>query len=78
MKVRTVTEDNCNQMLSDLLELSPNPVLKISKDGNVLYSNNAARNCLNHLDFAAAGSVLDTWTELVSEVCTSGESKEIQ
>jgi PAS domain S-box-containing protein len=43
-----------DEFLARLPEQNPAPVMRLSKDGKILYANNAAKTLLNTIDFTAA------------------------
>ena len=57
---------------------NPNPVLRIAKDGTILYANEASRPCLNSWKCEQGQCMPNDWVQYVSEVLDSGKPKEVE
>jgi len=57
---------------------NPNVVMRISKDGNMLYSNNAGLPILNEWKCQVGQPVPSKWHQLVTDVFKSGIKKEFE
>ncbi len=57
---------------------NPNPVLRITKDGTILYANASSKSLLQEWRSEVNGFVPDEWSRHVSNVFHSGESQEIE
>ncbi len=57
---------------------NPNPVLRISGRGTVVYANKAGANLLKTWDCRVGKSVTDRWHELVMDVLSSGQSQQTE
>ena len=57
---------------------NPNVVMRISKDGNMLYSNKAGLTILNEWKCQAGQPVPVKWQQLVADVFKTGTKKEIE
>ncbi len=57
---------------------NPNPILRISKDGKVLYRNQVSRPLLEAWESPGEGGLSDSVRRVVTEVFESGHSKEIE
>jgi PAS domain S-box-containing protein len=57
---------------------SPNPVLRIAKDGNILYANKSSRLLLKAWDGQVGQKLTEHWTETVQDVLASGKMKEME
>jgi PAS domain S-box-containing protein len=55
---------------------NPNPILRVARDGTILYSNPAGLPFLNALNCGIGGRAPDKWRSLVTEALTSGARKE--
>ncbi|MDF1513201.1 MAG: PAS domain S-box protein, partial [Anaerolineae bacterium] len=59
------------EMLAKFPAENPNPVLRISKDGVVLYHNSASVPLLKHWEYVAAEPLQKEWLELVQKSLTT-------
>jgi len=57
---------------------NPNPVLRVAKDGTILYANKASLPLLNAWGGQASKPLPDPWRKLVSDVLSSGSSRTIE
>ncbi|MBA7638791.1 hypothetical protein ES703_46447 [subsurface metagenome] len=57
---------------------NPNPVLRISGHGTVIYANKASANLLKIWDCRVGKSVTDRWNELVMDSLSSGQSQQTE
>ena len=57
---------------------NPNPVLRITKDGKLLYANNASNSFLSEWGSKESQTVPDYWCQAVSEAFTSGKQKRFE
>jgi PAS domain S-box-containing protein len=57
---------------------NPNPVLRITRDGILLYANDASSSLLTEWDCRESQTVPDYWCQAVSEAFTSGKPKKIE
>jgi hypothetical protein len=67
--------------LADLAKFpseNPNPVLRIAKDGGVLYSNKAGKKLLDNWNLKIGKTVATNWQNLIIEALSSGKIKEIE
>lgn len=55
---------------------NPNPILRVAKDGTILYSNPAGLPFLNELNCQIGGPAPDKWRSLVNEALNSCARKE--
>jgi signal transduction histidine kinase len=70
-----------DQALRDMAkfpEENPNPVMRISRDGGLLYSNNASAPILELWEYRAGGLLPDHIRRMIIEALTSGISTEIE
>ncbi|MBN1437209.1 MAG: PAS domain S-box protein [Sedimentisphaerales bacterium] len=61
------------KMLSRFPSENPDPVLRIAKDGDILYSNEAGKILLSSWDSAIGGLVPEKWLDLITEAFASGK-----
>ena len=57
---------------------NPNPVLRISKDGILLYANVAGQSLLKEWACQVGQIIPQSWSKIVSQVYSSGSSKRIE
>lgn len=57
---------------------NPNPILRIAKDGRLLYANDACELLLAQWDCALGQLVPDDWRQTISEVYSSGADRKIE
>ena len=57
---------------------NPNPVVRISADGTILYANDAANNILAERGLKVGGATLEIWQEWVKEVLATEAPKEVE
>ena len=57
---------------------NPNPVLRIAKDGVLLYANDAGGSLLTEWNCREGKIMSENWQQIVSEVFTTGLSKKIE
>ncbi|HEB09817.1 MAG TPA: response regulator [Spirochaetales bacterium] len=57
---------------------NPNPVLRISKDGTVLYSNKASTPLLDTWGYKEGQPIPDKWQQLVQDTLDRGEGQHIE
>ena len=57
---------------------NPNPILRVAKNGTVLYANKAGTPLLKNSTGHAGGVIPDSWRSVINEVSTSGSSREIE
>ena len=55
---------------------NPNPVLRVTKDGEVLYSNEAGKSLLAKWKAKVGEKVPEKWINLIDQAFTSGKGKE--
>ena len=55
---------------------NPNPVLRVTKDGEVLYSNEAGKSLLAKWKSKVGEKVPEKWINLIGQAFTSGKGKE--
>ena len=65
-----------NKMLSKFPQENPNPVLRISKDGEVLYSNKAGEQLLEKWQSEIGQTVPEKWCNLITKAFSSGKGTE--
>jgi PAS domain S-box-containing protein len=56
---------------------NPNPVLRLNRDGKILYSNKASRVILRHWRCKVGGYAPKSWREVISEVLRGRDSRTI-
>ena len=56
---------------------NPNPVLRVAKNGTVLYTNKAGTPLLKNSMGHAGGVIPDSWRSVIIKVSTTGSSREI-
>lgn len=74
---RKKTEEEIRS-LSRFPSENPNVVMRISKDGNVLYSNRAGSVILNEWKCQIGQAVPSEWRQLVADVFKTGEKREVE
>ncbi|MFC1719075.1 ATP-binding protein [Candidatus Poribacteria bacterium] len=57
---------------------NPNPVMRIRKDGTIVYANDGSSPLLNIWDCQRGQCLSSTWRNFISDVLDSGESKEME
>jgi signal transduction histidine kinase len=57
---------------------NPNPVLRITKEGKLLYANNASNSLLSEWGCQEGQMVPSYWCQAVSEAFTSGKQKRVE
>ncbi|MFQ5638024.1 MAG: PAS domain-containing protein [bacterium] len=57
---------------------NPNPVLRVTKEGQVLYANAGSRPLLKIWDCATGQCVAAEWRTLISDIFNSGQNKEME
>ncbi len=57
---------------------NPNPVLRISRDGEIVYNNDAARSLLAPWDCRQGEAVSGQWRRIVSDTLRTGRSRQIE
>ena len=57
---------------------NPNPVLRISRDGELLYANRSSAALLRSLGSKAGETLPDDWRQLALQTFSSGSSKEME
>ncbi len=57
---------------------NPNPVLRISKDGILLYANASGQSLLKEWAYQVGQIIPQSWSKIVSQVYSSGTSKRIE
>jgi signal transduction histidine kinase len=70
-----------DEEISDLARFpseNPNPVLRISADGTILYANNAAETILAGRGLKVGDTTLEIWQEWVKEVLATETPKEVE
>ena len=77
-KERLIEELAESKSLAKFPSENPNPVLRIAKDGTVLYANDASRPLLSEWGCQIGGFAPDNWKQLVADIYKSNVSKEIQ
>ena len=70
--------ENEIQNLAKFPSENPDPVCRISKDGNFLYCNKAAQNLFGTLKTKVGGVAPESWTTFVDEAFASGKKKEFE
>jgi PAS domain S-box-containing protein len=80
--VQDITEQKlAERKIKDLARFpteNPSPVLRIDKEGNILYANPASRTLLEEWGTTLGGSVPSDWQKLVTEVINSGNDKTVE
>jgi PAS domain S-box-containing protein len=80
--VRDITERKlAESKIKDLARFpseNPSPVLRIDKEGKVVYANQASRTLLEEWGATVGGSIPPDWRRLVAEVATSGVDKTVE
>ncbi len=66
------------QNLAKFPSENPNPVLRITKDGKLLYANDAGSSLLTEWGCREGQTVPDYWCQAVSEAFTSGSQKSVE
>jgi len=66
------------RVLSRFPAENPNPVMRISKDGTILYCNDAGSPILNEWKCQVGQPAPNSWRQLVAEVFKSGTKKELE
>ncbi|MGB2601553.1 MAG: PAS domain S-box protein [Candidatus Omnitrophota bacterium] len=61
------------QNLAKFPSENPSPVLRVDKDGKVLYANESAEGMLKNWNTGVGKNASDTWTKLISEAIRTGE-----
>jgi hypothetical protein len=64
--------------LAKFPEENPNPVLRITQDGMVLYANKASASLLASRDCIVEEYLPDVWRQQVTAVLASGSSVEVE
>jgi two-component system cell cycle sensor histidine kinase/response regulator CckA len=64
------------QALAKIPEENPNPVLRISKDGQLLYANDSSAPILNAWKCKVGESIPDHWKAKIAEIYAIGSKKE--
>jgi PAS domain S-box-containing protein len=57
---------------------NPNPILRVAKDGQLIYANDASKSLLAEWDCAVGEIVPDRWCQIVSEAFSSGWGKKLE
>jgi PAS domain S-box-containing protein len=66
------------ESLAIFLSENPNPILRIAKDGVILYANAAAKSILSELKIGIGQLAPHQWRRLVSDALDSGLRKEVE
>jgi PAS domain S-box-containing protein len=66
------------QSLAKFPSENPNPVLRVAKNGVLLYANDASGSFLAKWDCAVGEIVPENWRQTVSEVFATGSSKRVE
>ncbi len=57
---------------------NPNPVLRIARDGTLIYSNNAAKQACSWLKGEVDATIPDSWRQLLNEITVLKEKKNFE
>ncbi len=57
---------------------NPSPVLRVSKDGKLLYANDACESLLKHWQCGLGDTIPEYWHKIVLEVFESGQNKKVE
>ncbi len=74
---KTIGEQE-TRSLARFSDENPNPVLRISGDGTLLYANQGSWLLLSHWKIGAGESIPPHWAYIVHEVLKSGENREVE
>lgn len=64
--------DQKNEKLAGLCQEDPNPILRIARDGHILYANRAAFSLAECLVKPGEKSLLEHWQQFVQKACDNG------
>ncbi len=81
MKQRIQERRQVEEQIENLAKFpseNPNPVLRITKDGKLLYANDASNSLLTEWDCREGQTVPDYWCQVVSKAFTSGKQKRVE
>lgn len=67
-----------SQSLARFPDENPNPVLRVSGDGVVLYANRASQEWLETLDIQIGSHAPQTWDEIISRTLGTGKLEEFE
>ncbi len=80
--IRDITErkraQEENSSISKFPDENPNPILRLSKDGTILYHNQASAPLLNLWDCRAGESISGPWCPIVEQAFQSGEPQQTE
>ncbi|MEE8428347.1 MAG: PAS domain S-box protein, partial [Gammaproteobacteria bacterium] len=66
------------RLLRRISEQSPDAVIRIDADGNILYANPAGRSLIEYWDSGVGQLVPDGWEQLIANTLASGKSREME